>query len=68
MMYVFFVLGIVPGTNLQINFMPWLIFSSIIGFYIVYNYIKYLHTLRSYLRELTAHKVIPATNFHTRLR
>ena len=67
-MYAFIVLGIIPGTNIQINFMPWLVISSIIGFYIILNYIKYLKSLRGYLQELTTRKPIPATTFHTRLR
>ncbi len=64
----FFVLGLIPGTNIQINFLAWLIVALIVLGYLLNGYFSYLRYVKQYLKEIERPKPLPSNNFHTRLR
>ncbi len=67
-MQTFFVLGLIPGTNIQINFFVWLIITTIILGYLANGYINYLRFVNKYVREIERPGPKPASSFHTRLK
>jgi hypothetical protein len=67
-MQAFFVLGLIPGTNIQINFYFWLGLTTLIIIYFTYHYISYLKYIRFFIRDLYLRKPLPAAKLHTRLK
>lgn len=67
-MQTFLVLGLIPGTNIQINFFVWLVIAVIVLSYLANGYLNYLKFVRKYVREIERPGPNPASSFHTRLK
>ena len=67
-MQTFLVLGLIPGTNIQINFFVWLVIGVIVLGYLANGYLSYLKFVRKYVREIERPGPKPASSFHTRLK
>lgn len=70
-MYTFIVLGIVPGTNIQVSFELWRFvvlefFGSVIVCWVILKFYDRLRSSSDYLQPVRA--VIHATQLHQRVR
>jgi hypothetical protein len=64
----FIVLGLIPGTNIQINFLIWVVFFSILAAVSVLFLINHVSQIKSLTRIVISRKVLPASQLHSRLQ
>jgi hypothetical protein len=64
----FIVLGLIPGTNIQINFLIWVVFFSILAALAVLFIIKHISQIKSLTGKVISRKVLPASHLHSRLQ
>ena len=67
-MQAFIVLGLIPGTNIQINFLVWLILFMVAVFGIVVAFRNYYQQVRELAKLANAKTSQPANLYHTRLQ
>jgi hypothetical protein len=65
-MQAFLVLGLIPGTNIQINFLIWLIFLIGLGIGTIIIVLKYRHQLKILARLANMRVPLHASELHTR--
>ena len=65
-MQAFFVLGLIPGTNIQINFSFWLIFFMSFVVIAAVIYLNYQRQIRILGRLATLRTPLPASLLHSR--
>ena len=62
------VLGLIPGTNFQINFIVWLAVVGLLGLFVTRTYVVRQRQIRQRIQDLTKHRPLPAKAFHSRLQ
>jgi hypothetical protein len=62
------VLGLIPGTNIQIGFFVWIGVFATLLFFIARPLISYFRVVRSVEQELSVRHPHPASQFHSRLQ
>ncbi len=64
----FLVLGLIPGTNIQIGFFVWAIVSIAIIIFVLKTLIGYQRQVRLHRLMLDVRMPLPASQLHSRLR
>ena len=64
----FFVLGLIPGTNIQINFFVWLSFFIVLAITAIALVLNYRRQIAALARIASLRKPLPANQLHTRLQ
>ncbi len=67
-MMTFLVLGLIPGTNIQIGFYFWLVIFTALAVIFINSYISYSREIKKLAISLTIRRPLPASQLHSRLR
>lgn len=67
-MQTFIVLGLIPGTNIQINFFTSLIILGALFVSIVYYLIKHITLINKFRKQLLIRRPLHASQLHTRFQ
>jgi hypothetical protein len=65
-MQTFIVLGLVPGTDIQINFLVWFIFFAAIAILAILIFANHLNKLNQLSAIVLTRRILPANQFHSR--
>ncbi|HEY4963105.1 MAG TPA: hypothetical protein VIH90_00225 [Candidatus Saccharimonadales bacterium] len=65
-MQTFIVLGLIPGTDIQINFFVWFIFFACLAVGSIIIFANHLNKLHKLSVVVLTRKVLPANQFHIR--
>lgn len=67
-MQAFIVLGLIPGTNIQIGFALIALIALIVIIFLLTKYLSHYRQIKQIVSSLTQRQPLPARAFHSRLQ